>query len=103
MVELETRMIPKVTNKICHRRSYADDTFVFLKKGCVEYVLACLNLFHKSIKFIYELENQNKLPFVDVFLTRSATQKKYKCSGTFLQRTPSGPQNSVRYREVSAT
>ena len=27
----------------------------------------------------------------------------FKYSETFLQRTPSGPQNIVRYREVSAT
>ena len=27
----------------------------------------------------------------------------FKYSETSLQRTPSGPQNSVRYREVSAT
>ena len=31
MVELETRIIPTVTDSISHWRRYADDTFVFVK------------------------------------------------------------------------
>ena len=70
MVELETRIIPTVTDSISHWRRYADDTFVFIKKVCEEHVLALLNSFHKNIQFTYELENQNKLPFLDVLLIR---------------------------------
>ena len=68
MVELEVRMIPTFTDSISCWRRYVDDTFVFIKKGYVEHVLARLNYFHKNIQFTYELENQNKLPFVDVLL-----------------------------------
>ena len=70
MVELETRIIPTVTDNIAHWRRYVDDTFLFIKKGYVEHVLARLNSFHKNIQFTYELENQNKLPFLDVLLIR---------------------------------
>ena len=70
MAELETRIIPTVTDNISHWRRYVDDTFVFIRKGCVEHVLARLNSFHKNIQFTYELENQNKLPFLDVLLIR---------------------------------
>ena len=70
MVELERRIIPTVTDRISHWRRYVDDTFVFIKKGSVEHVLARLNSFHKNIQFTYELENQNKLPFLDVLLIR---------------------------------
>ena len=43
MAEVETKIIPKVTDRISHWR-YVDDTFVFVKKGCVEHVLARLNV-----------------------------------------------------------
>ena len=68
MVELETRIIPTVTDNISHWRRYVDDTFVFTKKGYVEHILAHLNSFHKNVQFTYELENQNKLPFLVVLL-----------------------------------
>ena len=70
MVELETRIIPRLTVNISHWRRYVDDTFVFIKTGYVEHVLVRLNSFHKNIQFTYELENQNKLPFLDVLLIR---------------------------------
>ena len=70
MIELETRIIPMVTDSISHWRRYVDNAFVFIKKGYVEHVLARLNSFHKNIQFTYELENQNKLPFLDVLLIR---------------------------------
>ena len=76
MVELETRIIPTVTNNISHWSRYVDDTFVFIKKGYVEHVLARLNSFHKSIQFTYELENQNKLPFLDALLIRTGNKNK---------------------------
>ena len=70
MIELETRIIPTVTDNISHWRKYLDDAFVFIKKGYVEHVLARLNSFRNKIQFTYELENQNKLPFLDVLLIR---------------------------------
>ena len=70
MVELETRIIPTVTDNISHWTRYVDDTFAFIKKGYVGHVLVRLNSFHKNIQFTYELENQNKLPFLDVLLIR---------------------------------
>ena len=51
MVEFETKIIPTVTGSISHRRRYVDDTFVFVKKCCVEHVLTRLNSFHKNIQF----------------------------------------------------
>ena len=70
MVELDTRIIPAVTDSISHWRRYVDDTFVFIKKGYVPHVLVLLNSFHKNIQFTYELVNQNKLPFLDVLSIR---------------------------------
>ena len=54
MVELETKIIPTVTDSISHWTRYVDDTFLFTKKGCVEHVLASLSSFHKNIQFTWE-------------------------------------------------
>ena len=70
VVELETRIIPTVTDCISHWRRYVHDTFVFTKKSCVEHVIARLNSSHRNIQFTYDLKNQNKLAFLDVFLIR---------------------------------
>ena len=40
MFELETKIIPMVMDSISHWQRHADDTFIFVKKGCVEHVLA---------------------------------------------------------------
>ena len=74
MVELETKIIPTVTDGISHWRRYEDDTFAFVKKGCLEHVLAWLNSSNKNIQFIYELENQNKLSFQDILLIWRGTK-----------------------------
>ena len=63
-----------VTDNISHWRRYVDDTFAFVKKGCVEHVLARLNSFYKNIQFTYEFENQTKLPFPDILLIRRETK-----------------------------
>ena len=76
MEELEARIMPTVTDNISHWGRHVDDTFVFIKKGYVKHVLARLNSFHKNIQFTYELENQNKLPFLDVLLIRRGNKNE---------------------------
>ena len=89
--------MPMVTDSISHWWRYVDDTFVFVKKGFVEHVLARLNSFHKNIQFTYELENQNKLPFLDIFLIRRGTKiettvyRKSTNNGIFLNWSSFAP------------
>ena len=47
-----------------------DDTFAYVKPDSTEYVLSVLNSFHDNIKFTYEQENNNRLPFLDVLFIR---------------------------------
>ena len=88
MVELEAIIIPTVTDSIPHWRRYVHMylhihvtealesiyifvyTCVFIKKSYAEHVLARLNYFHKNIQLTHELEDQNKLPFLEVLLMR---------------------------------
>ena len=70
MVELETTLVPKLENHVQKSRCFADDTFAYVKVGSVDYVLPVLNWFYKNIKFTYEEEQNNTLPFLDVLFIR---------------------------------
>ena len=71
MVELKSVLVPKLND---HVKNYwirfVDDTFVYVKRGLIEYALSVLNLFHDNIKFTYEQENNNRQPFLDVLFIR---------------------------------
>ena len=70
MGELETRLALKLEDPVKYRRSFVDDTFVYVKNGSVEYVLLVFNSFHKNTKFTYAQEQKNTLPYLHVLLIR---------------------------------
>ena len=50
---------------------YVDETFVIVNdKQKLKSIIEFLNSQHRSIKFTSEEENNNKLPFLDVLLTK---------------------------------
>ena len=71
MTELETSLLPELTDYIQFCKRYVDDTICFIKVGSVNYILSVLNSFDVSIKCTYELEHKDKLPFLDVLLCRT--------------------------------
>ena len=52
MIELETSLLPKLTDYIQFWKRYVDDTICFIKVGSVNYILSILNDFDVNIKFI---------------------------------------------------
>ena len=56
-------------------KRYADDTISYIKEESVEHVLSKLN---DNIEFTYEIENDGKLPFLEVLVIR----KDYKVETT---------------------
>ena len=74
MMELETSLLPELTDYMQFWKRYVDDTICFIKGGSVNYKLSLLNSFDANIKFTYELEHEGKLPFLDLLLCR--TEKK---------------------------
>ena len=70
MVELESVLFPKLNDHVKKWRRFVDDTFVYNKRGSIEYVLSMINSFHDNIKSTYEQENNNRLPFLDVLFIR---------------------------------
>ena len=90
MVELETVLVPKLKNHIKKRRNFVDDTFVYVKRGSIEYILSVRNSFHDNIKFTYKQENNDKLPILDVLFIRDCEKtntvfRKDKHTDLYLQ------------------
>ena len=60
MAELETTLMDRLEQKrVCEGYRYVDDTNV-------QDILHILKSFHPSIKFTFEVEEKNSLPFLDV-------------------------------------
>ena len=51
-------------------KRYVDDVFSLIKKDCAEKFLVHLNSQDENIRFIYEKEEDHRLPFLDVQVER---------------------------------
>ena len=71
MVELERAVIPKLPQHLRFWKRYVDETICFVCNGYQEFVLSCLNSFHNSIQFTYEIEKENEISFPDILIIRS--------------------------------
>ena len=70
MVELEKCLVPELKDHLCFWKRYVDNTSTFVKESSIEYMFQQLNSFHRNIQFTYELEKNNKIPFLDVLIIR---------------------------------
>ena len=71
MVEFENKTIPRISDKMPKWMRYIDDSLAFIKADQLEHILEVLNSYHPDIKFTSEIEENNKLPFLDILLTRT--------------------------------
>ena len=69
MSELESKLVPKLKN-LKEWTRYVDDTFAFIKPNKEKEIQEVLNGFHEKIKFTYENEQEKKISFLDVSLSR---------------------------------
>ena len=74
MCELENTLIPKLNNSITEWTRYVGDTFTFIKSGYEGIVQTELNSYHRCIKFTYDLEQDNKISFLDVLITKTSNK-----------------------------
>ena len=76
MCALEKRYLndcPTQFKPVLYRR-YVDDTFcLFNRRDDVDRFLQHINSFHQNIKFTFEIEENNTLPFLDVLVEGSLT------------------------------
>ena len=67
MVEVETDIVPKLSDKVKVWKRYVDNTFCVIKKGKDAIILKQLNK-NKHVKFTSEKQVNNMLAFLDVLL-----------------------------------
>ena len=66
MVKLGRTILPTLREW----KRYVEDTISYIKEESIEHVLSKLNGYHDNIEFTYEIENDGKLPFLDVLVIR---------------------------------
>ena len=73
MVELENSLIRTSNESMTLSQQFVDDTITFVKNDSIAYVLDQLINSKSQIQFTYEVEHNNKPPFLDVLLTKNAS------------------------------
>ena len=71
MTEQEIEMIPSLRNDLQNWKRVVDDTFAFVLPDKIEYIMNQLNSFDENIQFTFEMEEENKLAFLDVKIIRN--------------------------------
>ena len=70
MIELERTILPTLREQMSPWKSYVDDIISYIKEESFEHVLSQLNNYHDNTEFTYGIENDGKLPFLDVLVIR---------------------------------
>ena len=83
MVELERTILPTLREHMRPWKRYVDDTISFIKGESIEHVLSKLNGYHDNIELTYEIENDGKLPFLNVLVIR----KDYEVETTVYRKS----------------
>ena len=71
MTELEIAMIPSLGSYLQNCKRFVDDTFASVLPDKIGYILNQLNSFDENIQFTFEMEEENKLTFLDLMIIRS--------------------------------
>ena len=70
IISLEEKVLPNVSNYLCYWKRYVDDTYAYVVPEKIDFILKELNSDYLNIKFTYELEENNKITFLDVLINR---------------------------------
>ena len=66
VLELENVLVLKLNDHVKKWKFFVNDTFVYIKRGSIEYAISVLNSFHDNLKFTSEQKNYNRLPFLNI-------------------------------------
>ncbi|XP_062716395.1 uncharacterized protein LOC134291940 [Aedes albopictus] len=72
--ELIDTVVQRLDYVINFLKKYVDDFFLVLPRDKVDYTLQVFNSYNEHLQFTVEVENENKLPFLDVVVIRGDDQ-----------------------------
>lgn len=83
---------------------YVDDIFVIIDRDEVEETLRTLNLYHKDIKFTMEIEEEGRIPFLDLLIKRQEGSLAFEVhrKATHTQRVIPRDSNHHAQHKMSA-
>ena len=73
IVELETNIVPTLSEHLCLWKHYVDDTLCYVKRGSIDIVHAAINNFYPNKDFTFEEQRSNMIAFLDVLLVCKAS------------------------------
>ena len=72
MQNLETNIFKRIDFDIPVYFCYVDNTFLLILKDKIHYNLAMFNSYHKRLQFIYKLENNDCLKFLNILVIKNS-------------------------------
>ena len=80
MRSLEESIVPTLKDCLVHWKRYVNDTHAYIETDKIDYIIRKLNTYHHQIQITYELENYQRILFLDVSI-RILTNGKQKFLG----------------------
>jgi hypothetical protein len=90
--KLEITCVDPMSSIIFWKR-YVDDVFAIIRARKIQEILAKINNFHKDIEFTLEMEQDGKLPFLDVM----TYEREDKAIGHYVYRKPTQTNTYLNY------
>ena len=75
IVSLEEDLILTLKSCLCNWERYVDDPYAYVEPTKVEFILNKLNNYHPNIYFIFQLEKNKGINFLDVLIKRVDNNK----------------------------
>ena len=74
-ISLEEAILPSIKKHVAHWKRYVDNTHAYINPSKIEFVLEKLNSYHPNIQFTYEIEENQKITFLNVLITGARDNK----------------------------
>ena len=109
MQDLEEEIIKKLDFTVSLYYRYADDTILFIPKDKINNIVDEFNKHHERLKFTFEIENNNSIPFLNILIIRNNDNtiftnwyRENTFSGRFLNYFSNHPiQHKIEIKFVS--